>query len=183
MGCASTCIGYELTADIDLDTDGDGNIGSDTDDAYNNAGAGWDPIGDFNNRYTGVLHGNGFAITNLYISRATESYMGLFSLVGIGARVEALNITAANITGNNYVGVLASYNIGEVIAVHTAGSVTANSGSYAGGIVANQTAAVIYPFKPLQRIRYRTGERGRTGRLRIRRNKRRHNKLLLHRRG
>ena len=62
-------------------------------------------------------------------------------MIGIGARVEALNITAANITGNNYVGVLASYNIGEVVAVHTAGSVTANSGSYAGGIVANQTAA------------------------------------------
>ena len=141
MGCASTCIGYELTADIDLDTDGDGNIGSDTDDAYNNAGAGWDPIGDFNNRYTGVFHGNGFTITNLYINRATVSYQGLFSLIGIGARVEALNITAANVTGNNYVGVLASYNIGEVIAVHTAGSVTANSGSYAGGIVANQTAA------------------------------------------
>ncbi len=141
MGCASTCIGYELTADIDLDTNGDGNIGSDTGDAYYNSGAGWDPIGDFNNRYTGVLHGNGFTITNLYINRATISYQGLFSLIGIGARVEALNITAANITGNNYVGVLASYNIGEVIAVHTAGSVTANSGSYAGGIVANQTAA------------------------------------------
>ena len=139
MGCASTCIGYELTADIDLDTDGGGS--PDSNDAYYNSGAGWDPIGDFNNRYTGVFHGNGFTITNLYINRATTSYQGLFSLIGIGARVEALNITAANITGNNYVGVLASYNIGEVIAVHTAGSVTANSGSYAGGIVANQTAA------------------------------------------
>ena len=139
MGCAATCIGYELTADIDLDTDGGGS--PDSNDAYYNAGAGWDPIGDFNNRYTGVLHGNGFTITNLYISRATESYMGLFGLIGIGARVEALRITAANVTGNNYVGVLASYNIGEVVAVHTAGAVTASSGSYAGGIVANQTAA------------------------------------------
>ena len=139
MGCASTCIGYELTADIDLDTDGGGS--PDSNDAYYNSGEGWDPIGDFNNRYTGVLHGNGFTITNLYINRATVSYQGLFSLIGIGARVEALNITAANITGNNYVGILASYNIGEVIAVHTAGSVTASSGSYAGGIVANQTAA------------------------------------------
>ena len=141
MGCASTCIGYELTANIDLDTDGDGNIGSDTGDAYNNAGAGWLPIGDFNNRYTGVFNGNGFTITNLYISRATTSYIGLFALLGIGARVESLGITAANVTGNNYVGVLASYNIGEVVAVYTAGSVTASSGSYAGGIAANQTAA------------------------------------------
>ena len=139
MGCASTCEGYELTADIDLDTDGGGS--PDSNDAYWNSGAGWDPIGDFNNRYTGVLHGNGFTITNLYINRATTSYQGLFSLIGIGARVEALNITAANVTGNNYVGVLASYNIGEVVAVHTAGAVTASSGSYAGGIVANQTAA------------------------------------------
>ena len=39
MGCAATCVGYELTANIDLDTDGDGS--ADSGDAYYNSGAGY----------------------------------------------------------------------------------------------------------------------------------------------
>ena len=144
MGCASTCIGYELTVNIDLDTDGDGNIGSDTGDAYNNAGAGWVPIGGFSiaERYTAVFNGNGHTITNLFINRGSNTLpTGLFTFVGAGARVESLGITAANVTGNNYVGALAGYNVGEIVAVYTAGSVTASAGSYAGGLVGQQTAS------------------------------------------
>ncbi len=144
MGCASTCIGYELTVNIDLDTDGDGNIGSDTGDAYNNAGAGWVPIGGFPTaeRYTAVFNGNGHTITNLFINRGSNTLpTGLFTFVGAGARVESLGITAANVTGNNYVGALAGYNVGEIVAVYTTGSVTASNGSYAGGLVGQQTAS------------------------------------------
>ena len=144
MGCASTCIGYELTVNIDLDTDGDGNIGSDTGDAYNNAGAGWVPIGGFpvSERYTAVFNGNGHTITNLFINRGSNTLpTGLFTFVGAGARVESLGITAANVTGNNYVGALAGYNVGEIVAVYTAGSVTASAGSYAGGLVGQQTTS------------------------------------------
>ncbi len=144
MGCASTCIGYELTVNIDLDTDGDGNIGSDTGDAYNNAGAGWVPIGGFPTaeRYTAVFNGNGHTITNLFINRGSNTLpTGLFTFVGAGARVESLGITAANVTGNNYVGALAGYNTGEIVAVYTAGSVTASAGSYAGGLVGQQTTS------------------------------------------
>ena len=144
MGCPSTCIGYELTVNIDLDTDGDGNIGSDTGDAYNNAGAGWVPIGGFPTaeRYTAVFNGNGHTITNLFINRGSNTLpTGLFTFVGAGARVESLGITAANVTGNNYVGALAGYNTGEIVAVYTAGSVTASAGSYAGGLVGQQTTS------------------------------------------
>ena len=144
MGCPSTCIGYELTVNIDLDTDGDGNIGSDTGDAYNNAGAGWVPIGGFPTaeRYTAVFNGNGHTITNLFINRGSNTLpTGLFTFVGAGARVESLGITAANVTGNNYVGALAGYNVGEIVAVYTAGSVTASAGSYAGGLVGQQTTS------------------------------------------
>ncbi len=144
MGCASTCIGYELTVNIDLDTDGDGNIGSDTGDAYNNAGAGWVPIGGFPTaeRYTAVFNGNGHTITNLFINRGSNTLpTGLFTFVGAGARVESLGITAANVTGNNYVGALAGYNTGEIVAVYTTGGVTASNGSYAGGLVGQQTTS------------------------------------------
>ena len=141
MGCAATCIGYELTANIDLDTDGDGS--ADSGDTYWDGGAGWDPIGgsSTSERYTAVLNGNGFAITNLFINRGSNTLpTGLFTFVGAGARVESLGITAANVTGNNYVGALAGYNTGEIVAVSTAGSVTA-SGSYAGGLFGQQTAS------------------------------------------
>ena len=142
MGCASTCIGYELTANIDLDTDGDGS--PDSGDAYYNSGSGWVPIGGFpvSERYTAVFNGNGHTITNLYISRATNTLpTGLFTFVGAGARVESLGITAATVAGNNYVGALAGYNVGEIVAVYTTGSVTASNGSYAGGLVGQQTAS------------------------------------------
>ena len=142
MGCASTCIGYELTADINLDTNNDGSWT--TADTYWNGGAGWLPIGDFatTERYSAVLKGNGFAINNLFISRATHTNpVGLFMFVGLGARVESLSITTVGtgVTGNNNVGILAGYNVGEIVAVSTAGNITA-SGSYAGGLFGQQTA-------------------------------------------
>ena len=142
MGCASTCIGYELTANIDIDTSGDGLHSSA--DTYWNAGAGWVPIGGFavSERYTAVFNGNGHTINELFISRGSATLpTGLFTFVGAGARVESLGITAASVTGNNYVGALAGYNVGEIVAVYTAGSVTASAGSYAGGLVGQQTAS------------------------------------------
>ena len=142
MGCAATCIGYELTDDINLDTDGNGSWT--TADTYWNGGAGWNPIGGFSTseRYTAVLNGNGFAITNLFISLASDTEpVGLFMFVGLGARVESLRVTTVGtgVTGNNNVGILAGYNVGEIVAVSTTGSVTA-SGSYAGGLFGQQTA-------------------------------------------
>ena len=142
MGCAATCIGYELTADINLDTSGDGSWT--TADTYWNGGAGWNPIGGFSTseRYTAVLNGNGFAITNLFISLASDTEpVGLFMFVGLGARIESLRVTTVGtgVTGNNNVGILAGYNVGEIVAVSTTGSVTA-SGSYAGGLFGQQTA-------------------------------------------
>ena len=142
MGCASTCIGYELTADINLDTNNDGSWT--TADTYWNGGAGWNPIGGFSTseRYTAVLNGNGFAITNLFISLASDSDpVGLFMFVGLGARIESMRVTTVGtgVTGNNNVGILAGYNVGEIVAVSTAGNITA-SGSYAGGLFGQQTA-------------------------------------------
>ena len=46
MGCSvGGCVGYELVADLDLDTNRSG--GPDSGDAYWNSGAGWDPAGLF----------------------------------------------------------------------------------------------------------------------------------------
>ena len=59
MGCpASGCRGYELAADLNLDTDGDGEV--DSDDDYWNDGAGWQPIGSSSNRFDAIFDGNGY---------------------------------------------------------------------------------------------------------------------------
>ena len=135
MGCAATCTGYELTESIDLDTDGDGSIGTDTGDAYYNGGAGWEPIGANTSaatRYSGDFKGNGHTINNLFINRTTN-YMGLFGSIHSTARIETLGVTNADVTGGSFTGVLAGAVHGAVVACYTTGAVTGNH--YVGGLV------------------------------------------------
>ena len=103
------CLGYELTADIDLDTAGDG-VATST-DAYWNAGQGWDPIGDAEKKsetpYTATFRGNGHVISNLWIN-ASGGYSGnygwgLFASLR-GARIESLGLDGASIATNFNVG-------------------------------------------------------------------------------
>ncbi len=133
MGCASTCTGYELTANIDLDTDGGGSANSA--DAYWNSGSGWQPIGNDSNKYTGDFKGNGFTIDNLFINRQNTNYIGLFGEIESGSRVETLGVTNATITGRQNSAILVGYNRGAaVVACYTTGSVTAR-GFGSGGLV------------------------------------------------
>ena len=126
MGCpAGGCLGYELIADLDFDTNGSG--GADSGDDYWNGGKGWVPLmggeaiyggisgsryrrlqdqvggsnyGDRPNprarMFTGVFEGNGRTIANLYINDAGRSYVGLFGYIGPGAKVRNFGLTAPN---------------------------------------------------------------------------------------
>ena len=126
MGCpAGGCLGYELIADLDFDTNGSG--GADSGDDYWNAGKGWAPLmggeaiygwytgsrysrfqdqvgrsyfGDRPNprarMFTGVFEGNGRTIANLYIDDAGRSFVGLFGYIGPGAKVRNFGLTAPN---------------------------------------------------------------------------------------
>ena len=95
MGCASACVGYELMADLDFDTNGNGfthtDGSGDAEDAYYNDGAGWMPItghaGSYH--YTAIFEGNDHTISNLYINLTSSSYwdgtyVGLFGRLTIG---------------------------------------------------------------------------------------------------
>ena len=79
MGCTDGCIGYELAANLDFDTDGSGI--ADSPDTYWNSGAGWEPIGGEDDPFTAVFDGDGHTLTNLYINRPTEDGVGLFGEV------------------------------------------------------------------------------------------------------
>ena len=145
----TTCTGYELTSDLDFDTDGSGDA-NDADDFWND-GAGWTPIGG----YAAVLEGNGHTISNLYINRPSSSGVGLFSSISINSQgtngqVRRLGLEGVDVTGGFVVGALsgisdssisASYATGTVSGLRTVGGLVGIntdrtiSGSFAAGTV------------------------------------------------
>ena len=143
MGCSSSCEGYELTADLDFDTDSSG--GANDGDTYWNDGDGWEPIGD--DPYQAVFEGNGNTIANLFIDRSTESDVGLFSEVGKFGLIRNLGLEAVDVTGKDYVGgLVGDGEEGRVGRSHVTGSVSGEDvvGGLAGslGRVWSSTAAV-----------------------------------------
>ena len=125
MGCPEEgCTGYELVADLDFDTNGNG--GADAGDTYWNDGAGWLPID-----YDGsVFYGGGHTIANLFIHRGNNNYIGLFGLAY--GDIRGIALASSNVTGGSNVGGLVGS--GSVRDSCVAGAVT-GSGDRVGGLV------------------------------------------------
>ena len=154
MGCPSgTCSGYELEADLDFDTNGNGStyMGTgasatgDTGDAYNNSGNGFEPIGSDTSQFATTFKGNGHLISNLFIKRTSTDDVGLFGAFNGTARVESVGLKNAYVYGNEYVGSLVGTNRGTVAASWSGGAVLGTR--YVGGLVGdiiNGTIAASY---------------------------------------
>ena len=169
MGCPiGGCDGYELTTDLDFDTDDDGDIDAndyvdldgngtkdtDEDAIIWNGGDGWNPI----QNYSAILEGNQYEIKNLFIDRSFSSAAGSVGLIGtistLGT-VRNLYLTGVDVTGENsgtsnvFVSALAAWNQGTISDSYVTGSVTAKqtnaSGgvAYAGGFTGNNAAGTI----------------------------------------
>ena len=146
MGCPSgTCAGYELRANLDFDTDGDGAtyttssagvVTGDAGDTYYNGGSGWTPLGSF----SATFEGNAYTVSNLYINLSTTgnnegNYVGMFgdlAATGVIRNVGLVNPYVANARGGagySGTGALAGRNNGGTV-----------SGSYVAGgsVVGNQ---------------------------------------------
>ena len=116
-GCPrNTCRGYELTANLDFDTDKDGSSWSrstrgiitldigDSTPHFDPPTGGWLPIGDCgdddecgtsdDNNFNATFNGNGHTIANLAISRPAER-LGLFTRLGRSAVITNLGLTDA----------------------------------------------------------------------------------------
>ena len=112
MGCpASGCQGYELIADLDFDTNGNGE--ADAGDDYWNDGEGWEPIGgltrdweDSGPAYRSNLRGNGHVIRNLYVNRPADWNVGLFGHVD-GGLISYIGLEDAWVTGKSRIGIIA----------------------------------------------------------------------------
>ncbi len=142
MGCLDTCVGYELTADLDFDTNGNGDSDSGDDDW--NGGAGWDPIGNAACAYTGEFNGNGRSISNLHIDR-TENRIGLFGQIGGTGFVHHVGLPNVSISTTGYdVGALVGFMQGNqtALSVSFATGLVAGSGQVGGLVGSNQGAVV-----------------------------------------
>ena len=150
----TTCTGFELTADLDFDENGDGVITS-ADSAYWNDAAGWEPIGtyvqgDSTAGFSAVFEGGGYAIDNLFIDRNETDYIGLFgSVVGKGV-VRNLALTGVSVRGENYVGGLVGYSTGAaIVASYATGEVSSpvhereKVGQKIGGLVGFNDARIV----------------------------------------
>ena len=144
MGCpTSGCTGYELSADLDLDTNGNGL--ADAGDAYWNDGAGWEPIGTASRRFTTTFEGNGHTIANLFIDRPTTGYVGLFGATSGTSVVRNVGLRGLDVRGRYYVGGLAGYSDGDVTSSYARGTVR-GSGDAIGGLVGRNNGQVIVSY-------------------------------------
>ena len=158
MGCpAEGCNGYELTADLDFDTNRNGI--ADAGDTYWNDGTGWLPIDEYNGRFDG----GGRTVANLYINRKFEyesdrrrdGYgVGLFGS-GFSGQISGVALTSVDVTGGSdeisvQVGGLYGYGYGSVSDSCVAGSVTASGrrAHTAGGLA----GSVSTTFRPYGKI-------------------------------
>ena len=150
MGCPpSGCKGYELTTDLDFDTNGNGQ--ADAGDTYCNAGVesycqGWTPLGERSTEsavaFAAVFDGNGHVIRNLYVNGYSD-HMGLFSGVGYTGVIRNIGLESVNVTRRGYhagrnVGGLVGHNRGIIKDSYVTGAVS-GMGSV-GGLVGKATS-------------------------------------------
>ncbi len=86
--------------------------------------------------FTGSFNGQNYTISNIYINRPNNDYIGLFGRVD-GASLENIHIVACNIIGNQYVGALAGRNTSNLIVnnVSSSGTVEGIGTNYSGGLI------------------------------------------------
>lgn len=137
QGMAADLAGsYTLLNDIDASATASTN----TADVW--GGGGFAPVGSMSAGFTGEFDGQGFAINQLSISRASQDYVGLFGAAGAGAELVNVRLQGASIAGNNLAGGLVGYNDGgNITNSRIAGSVVGRN--RVGGLVGDNSGGVI----------------------------------------
>ena len=132
MCSVTSCAGYELTANLDFDTNGNGE--ADKGDVYWNGGGGWIPIGESNDPFVAIFEGGGRRISNLYIRRSPN--VGLFGVLGSGSTVSGIGLVDTNVAASGYgaAGALAGIGHG-VIEDSFADGLVAGCVDHIGGLV------------------------------------------------
>lgn len=125
---------FKQTADIDLGI------------APFNTGEGWEPIGKSllsGTAFTGTYNGNFKKISNLYINRQTEDYVGLFGYIS-GSEVKTLTLENAQVNANNIVGSLVGQAMNSTITTCVASGQITSSGARSGGLLGSGASVTIH---------------------------------------
>ncbi len=135
---------YELDL-VRFDLDGDYVVANDINASATsgwNSGAGFVPIandtdpgtGGFQGTaFTGSINGQSYDITDLFINRTGEDYVGLFGYIGAGGSVSNVSLTYVNASGDWYVGGFAGVNRGNITNCYSTGN--AGGTDFVGGFV------------------------------------------------
>ncbi len=121
---------YKLANNIDLNV------------APYNTGSGWTPIGTSAAPFQGVFDGDGYTISNLYISLASTDNIGLFGYTNKYTKISNVNLTNVNIIGRNNVGGLSGY-IGYSLISNVSVSGNVSGTNYIGGFAGKIYMAMI----------------------------------------
>jgi hypothetical protein len=135
---------FSQTADISFDAD-ETQVDWDGDGSPDGSGtSGFSPIGNSSTNFKGNYNGNRHIIDNLYISRPSTYYIGLFGYA-YGATISNLGVTNVDISGDRYAGGLVGYNknYSTVSNSYSTGSVEGGL-YYVGGLVgSNETYSTV----------------------------------------
>ena len=137
MGCGNAqCTGYELAADLDFDTNGDGEHTS-ADDFYDFAS-----IGNWGHRngYSAVFHGNHHSISNLRVP--------LFDYLTKDGEIYKVQLLDVDISSDYQVGALVTHNFGFIVAVFASGTVSSSNDQYgkAGMLVGRHSGTILASY-------------------------------------
>ncbi len=107
-----------------------------------NGGAGFVPIGNGSNKFTGHFDGKGHTITGLFVNRNADD-KGLFGYTDSGSEVKNVGLIDFNITGSggSHNGCLIGFSYSDVTNCYSAGSVEASS-NHSGGLIGLNCAPI-----------------------------------------
>ncbi len=139
--------GYELTSDLDFDTNHNGH--AEEADAFWNKGHGWQSIGLFAHPFQAVLKGNEHKIVGLFqdqsdASRFAGKPSGLFGAIGNRGQVVGLGLEEVDIKGVNWVGAIAGLSQGSISHCSVSGQVVGSNS--VGGLVGHNFGNIAHSF-------------------------------------
>ncbi|WP_044412883.1 two-partner secretion domain-containing protein, partial [Thiomicrospira microaerophila] len=136
---------FALSNDLTTSTDGYAEQVKNGDTLANN-GAGWNPIGEFSNRFSGSFDGQGNTLSNLTINRSSENNIGLFGFVE-NATISNIGLDGGSINGNGQTGALIGNAQNNTQVIQTYSTLNVEGAGFTGGLVgflANSTIVNSY---------------------------------------
>ena len=139
-GCPATgCNGYELTRDLDFNTDASYCSTENKIKWTTTSTGGWLPIGDNDNRFSGTLNGNGYTLSGLTIQTAAD-YTGLLRVLSSSGTITGIGLLDVDVRGDVYVGSLVGRSYGTITESYSRGRVIGSN--RVGGLVGQNDGAI-----------------------------------------